>query len=156
MLTHHLVINNVGTIAQALSAKGNLYYDKVAAEKLQAAQVSIISLANCGARLGVGQSASGFNSFIWIVYWTPIVIPWLPSAGASADFVKSRLAGHRSYLLSVVSLLFIISQVVGSQIEDVNHLWRASLLLGLGHGGIFGLLPTVRPIVSSISTVFDH
>ena len=69
---------------------------------------------------------------------------WIVSAGASADFVKTRLEGHRSYLLSFVSFLFIISQIVGSQVENVNHLWLASLLLGLGHGGIFGLLPTVR------------
>jgi hypothetical protein len=54
LFTYHPVINNVGTVTQALSAKGNSDYDKVAASKLQSAQVSIISLANCVARLGVG------------------------------------------------------------------------------------------------------
>jgi len=66
------------------------------------------------------------------------------NAGASADFVKHRFSAHRSYLLIVVSLLFISSQVVASRIEETSALWRASLLLGLGYGGIFGLLPTVR------------
>jgi hypothetical protein len=72
------------------------------------------------------------------------------SAGAGADLVKSRLSGHRSYLLSLVSALFVVSQIVGSRVENVNHLWMASLLLGLGHGGIFGLLPTVRVVDSSL------
>lgn len=52
-----LVINNVGTIAQALLAKGNPDYDRTEAGKLQAAQVSIISLANCAARIAFGQYA---------------------------------------------------------------------------------------------------
>lgn len=60
-LTGDTVINNVGTISQALSAKGNPDYDKMAAAKLQAAQVSLISLANCGARLGIGQSFLSFD-----------------------------------------------------------------------------------------------
>jgi hypothetical protein len=51
------VINNVGTIAQALLAKGNPDYDKIKAVQLQTAQVSVISLANCGARIAFGQSA---------------------------------------------------------------------------------------------------
>jgi len=51
-------INNVGSIAQALSAKGNPDYDKVEAGKLQSAQVSLVSLANCGARIGIGESYS--------------------------------------------------------------------------------------------------
>lgn len=67
-------------------------------------------------------------------------------AGAGADFFKSRFAIHRSYLLSVVSIILIISQIMGSTIENVNHLWLASLTLGLGYGGIFGLLPTVNKL----------
>lgn len=56
MFTVDLVINNVGSIAQSLSAQGDPDYDRVAAGKLQAAQVSLISLANCASRIGAGQS----------------------------------------------------------------------------------------------------
>lgn len=111
-----MFINNVGSIAQALSAKGNPDYDRVEAGKLQAAQVSLISLANCAGRIGVG---------------------------AGADVVKTRLSGHRSYLLILISLLFLFSQIITSHVEDTKHLWNASLVLGMGYGGIFGLMPTV-------------
>ncbi|KAF8580797.1 MFS general substrate transporter [Ramaria rubella] len=111
-----MFINNVGSISQALSAKGNPNYDRIEAGKLQAAQVSIISLANCGARIGIG---------------------------AGADLVKNRFAGHRSYLLTLISTFFILSQIVASRIEDVTRLWQASVILGLGYGGVFGLLPTI-------------
>ncbi|KAF8531646.1 major facilitator superfamily domain-containing protein [Gautieria morchelliformis] len=111
-----MYINNVGTIAQALLAKGNPDYDRIKAVHLQTAQVSLISLANCGSRIAFG---------------------------AGADFLKSRYAIHRSYLMSLVSILLMVSQIVGALVEDPNHLWLASLLLGSGYGGIFGLLPTV-------------
>ncbi|GJJ07849.1 hypothetical protein Clacol_002055 [Clathrus columnatus] len=123
-----MFINNVGSIAQALSAKGNPDYDRVEAGKLQAAQVSLISLANCAARIGVGK--------------TPSIISPPQKKGTGADVVKTRFGGHRSYLLIVISLLFVASQVIASHIEDTKHLWNASLVLGLGYGGIFGLLPT--------------
>lgn len=64
--------------------------------------------------------------------------------GAGADFLKSHFDIHRSYLLSLVSILLMVSQIIGSRIENVNNLWQASLPLGLGYGGIFGLLPTVK------------
>lgn len=57
--------------------------------------------------------------------------------------VKTRFGGHRSYLLIVISFLFLLSQIITSRVEDTKHLWNASLVLGLGYGGIFGLLPTV-------------
>ena len=67
------------------------------------------------------------------------------TSGGGADFMKSHFDVHRSYLLSIVSILLMVSQIVGSRVENVNSLWQASLLLGLGYGGIFGLLPTVKP-----------
>jgi cyanate permease len=66
--------------------------------------------------------------------------------GAGADILRSRYAIHRSYLISLVSVLLMASQIVGALIEDANHLWIASLLLGLGYGGVFGLLPTVNSV----------
>ncbi|KAF8522453.1 major facilitator superfamily domain-containing protein [Hysterangium stoloniferum] len=111
-----MYINNVGSIAQALSAKGDPDYNKIEAGKLQAAQVSIISLANCGARIAIG---------------------------ASADFFKGRFGAHRSYLLVVISAMLMLSQIVASHNENTENLWQTSLMLGLGYGGIFGLLPTI-------------
>lgn len=140
------VINNVGTVAQALLAKGNPDYDKVLAGSLQAFQVSVISLANCGARVGFGQYAIHKVQCQWTLtfffFWYQHT--WI---GAGADFLKIRFAIHRSYLLSAVSALLVVSQIAGARIENVNHLWLASILLGLGYGGIFGLLPTVKDII---------
>lgn len=48
-------INNVGSISQALFAKGNPDYDEVIASKWQAAQVSSISITNFGGRILMGK-----------------------------------------------------------------------------------------------------
>lgn len=79
-------------------------------------QVSIISIANCGGRI---------------------------LAGISADLVKNRLALPRSYVLCGVALLFVLSQVLTTQIDAVESLWVASATLGLAYGGLFGIYPTL-------------
>lgn len=48
-------INNVGSISQALFAKGNPNYDEGKAARLQASQVSIVSIMNCLGRVSIGQ-----------------------------------------------------------------------------------------------------
>ena len=65
-------INNVGSIAQALSAKGNPDFDKIEAGKLQAAQVSLISLANCGSRIIIGQ-ANYKNTLVRMIHSRPLL-----------------------------------------------------------------------------------
>jgi hypothetical protein len=49
-------INNCGTATLALFSAGNPDYDRLAAAKLQATQVSVISVWNCSGRVLIGQS----------------------------------------------------------------------------------------------------
>jgi len=111
-----MYINNVGLISQALFAKGNPNYDEIESAKWQAMQVSIISIANCLGRI---------------------------FAGLGADAVKNRLGRPRSYCLCVVAILFILSQLIATKVDEVENLWFASATLGLAYGGIFGLFPTI-------------
>ena len=39
--------------------------------------------------------------------------------------------------------MFVISQLTCYAIDDINDLWKASVLLGLAYGGLFGLPPTI-------------
>ncbi|KAI5117521.1 hypothetical protein M0805_009529 [Coniferiporia weirii] len=111
-----MYINNVGSISQALFAKGNPDFDEIESAKWQSMQVSIISIANCLGRI---------------------------LSGVGADLVKNRLGAPRTYCLCVVATAFVLSQVLVTHIENVENLWRASALLGLAYGGVFGLYPTI-------------
>ena len=111
-----LDINNVGSITQALLAHRQPDYDEAESAIWQAAQVSAISLANFSGRILIG-----------------IV----------ADMVKSRLRVPRSFCLPAMSVLFIFSQLSLVAIDDVRHLWMASVLLGLAYGCLYGLTPTI-------------
>ena len=42
-----------------------------------------------------------------------------------------------------MSALFVLSQLSLVALDDVRHLWMASVLLGLAYGCWFGLLPTI-------------
>lgn len=109
-------INNAGSIAQALFAHGNANYDETESSAWQAAQVSIISLANCFGRITIG---------------------------IIADAVKSRAHVPRSFCMPLVSTLFILAILTLIAISDVHHLWAASGFIGLAYGCWFGLLPTI-------------
>ncbi|KAI0052677.1 MFS general substrate transporter [Auriscalpium vulgare] len=111
-----MYINNAGAIAQALFSKGNPAYDEVEASVWQAAQVSTVSLMNFTGRVVIG---------------------------IIADIVKSRFHYPRSFCISLVASLFILSQVFLYTVDDVHNLWLASALLGLAYGSLFGLLPTI-------------
>ncbi|KZT51818.1 MFS general substrate transporter [Calocera cornea HHB12733] len=108
-------INNVGSVAQALW-RYNHPEDPDGFAKLQAAQVSIVSIFNCLGRILIG---------------------------VSSDVSSHHLGAKRSYLLSFVALSFIVSQLVASRIERATHLWVASMLLGLSYGSVFGIMPMV-------------
>jgi hypothetical protein len=43
----------------------------------------------------------------------------------------------------LVSFFFILSQIAAANVDGVNDLWKVSALLGLAHGSVFGLFPTV-------------
>ncbi|TFK64184.1 MFS general substrate transporter [Pluteus cervinus] len=111
-----MYINNVGSMSQALFAHNNPNYDEKQAGKWQAEQVSHLSLMNFGGRI-----------FIGVV----------------SDFAKAQLGWPRSYCLFLVALFCFTSQVAASYIDNVEHLWIASSILGLAHGCAFSLFPTV-------------
>ncbi|KAI0771714.1 MFS general substrate transporter [Trametes elegans] len=111
-----MYINNVGAVTQALFAYNNPNYDEVKAAQWQATQVSTVSVMNCAGRILIG---------------------------IIADFVKGKLRLQRSTCLLLVAVMFIVSQVVCLSIESVRDLWKASALLGIAYGGLFGLFPTL-------------
>ena len=63
--------------------------------------------------------------------------------GIIADFTKGKLGLPRSFCIALVATTFIISQATCYSIVDIEHLWKASALLGLAYGGLFGLFPTL-------------
>ena len=56
-----MYINNVGSISQALFAKGNPDFDDRKAAQWQATQVSTISVTNCLGRILIGTSQITFS-----------------------------------------------------------------------------------------------
>ncbi|THH27986.1 hypothetical protein EUX98_g6202 [Antrodiella citrinella] len=111
-----MYINNVGLIAQALFANGNLDYDDVKAAQLQALQVSTISVMNFSGRILIG---------------------------LMADATKNYLRLPRSFCIVVVATLFVISQGILYTTENSDNLWKASATLGIAYGSLFGLFPTI-------------
>lgn len=60
-----------------------------------------------------------------------------------SDFGKNRFGMPRSYSLVLVSFFFFASQVAAANVDDIRNLWIASAMLGLSHGSVFSLFPTV-------------
>lgn len=111
-----MYINNVGSISQALYAKGNPNYDELEASRWQAAQVSTLSVCNFAGRILIG---------------------------LIADLIRFRLRLPRAYCFCIVSTLFVVSQLSAISVNDVAHLWKATALLGLAYGSLFGICPTI-------------
>ncbi|KAG2365268.1 major facilitator superfamily domain-containing protein [Suillus spraguei] len=111
-----MYINNVGSISQALYAKGNPNYDELEASRWQAAQVSTLSVCNFAGRILIG---------------------------LIADLMRIRLRLPRAYCFCIVSTLFVVSQLSAINVNDVAHLWKATALLGLAYGSLFGIAPTI-------------
>ena len=63
--------------------------------------------------------------------------------GLVSDLAKNKYDMPRSYSLVLVSFFFFISQVVAANEDRIENLWIASTLLGLAHGSVFSLFPTV-------------
>lgn len=130
VLIFYTDIYNVGSMAQALFRNENASYDEAEALRWQAVQVSCISIFNFSGRVLIGginvklcvHSVSNFTGFI-------------------SDFAKSRYLHPRSYSLTITASVFLLSQIVASRVDDVAHLWKSSVLVGLAYGCIVGLLP---------------
>ena len=86
----------------------------------------------------------GKLSSVNIVIILSILVPLISvCTGLVSDFTKNKFGMPRSYCLTLVAVMFFISQVVTGSINDIAHLWIASALLGLAYGSAFSLFPTV-------------
>lgn len=63
--------------------------------------------------------------------------------GLIADVTKNYLRLPRSFCIIIVASLFVISQVTLYTTEDPDNLWKASAVLGIAYGSLFGLFPTI-------------
>ncbi|KAF8075790.1 major facilitator superfamily domain-containing protein [Lyophyllum atratum] len=111
-----MFINNVGSMSQALYAKSTAMYNPIEAARWQADQVSTISVLNCLGRIFIG---------------------------LISDYGRNRFRLPRSYSLVLVSMFFLISQIMATMIDDISNLWMASAMLGLAHGSMLSLAPNV-------------
>ncbi|KAI6096758.1 major facilitator superfamily domain-containing protein [Pisolithus sp. B1] len=111
-----MYINNVGLISLALFAEANPNYGEEKASKLQAAQVSTLSVGNFVGRILIG---------------------------LISDFTRSKFNLPRAYSLCIVSSLFIISQAFAIGVSNVGTLWMATAFLGFAYGSLFGALPAI-------------
>jgi len=108
-------INNVGLMARALALKDATNLDEQENVKWQTLQVSTFSIASCIGRILIG---------------------------VIADFTKHR-GMRRAWCIPTVATSFLISQLVGLRVRDIEHLQYAVTLVGISYGGVFGLLPTI-------------
>ena len=91
-------------------------YDPSAVARWQATQVSTISVSNFLGRIFIG---------------------------LISDYTKHAYSLPRSYSLTLISLVFFLSQLVIISVTSISSLWIASLLLGLAYGSMFSIFPTV-------------
>lgn len=63
--------------------------------------------------------------------------------GVLSDFCKAHFTLPRSYLLAVVTITALASQIAASQVDLVSHLWKCSGLLGLGYGMLFSIATSI-------------
>lgn len=66
----------------------------------------------------------------------------LSRTGVTADFAKHK-GTRRAWCISIVAMTFIISQLAGLCVRDIEHLQFAAALVGISYGGVFGLFPTI-------------
>ncbi|KAF9062602.1 major facilitator superfamily domain-containing protein [Rhodocollybia butyracea] len=113
-----MYVNNVGSIAQVLYIHEHpSNYNKIEISKWQATQVSTISLVSFSGRILIG---------------------------LLSDFAKARWNIPRSYLLVLVPISALASQIIlASHINVVSELWKSSVLLGLGFGMLVSLSTTI-------------
>ena len=120
-------------MTRALVLKDNASPDEEESVKWQTFHVSALSIASCIGRILIGiffleRSFDQVRNFYRI--------------GITADFGKHR-GIRRARCLSVVAISFLVSQLVGLRVQNIEHLQYAVILVGTSYGGVFGLLPTI-------------
>jgi hypothetical protein len=89
--------------------------------------------------------ATSWGAFL-LVHFLVLVHLYLRSfetSGLIADFFRIRLRLPRVFCFCIVSALFVVSQISVINVYDVAHLWKATALLGLAYGSLFGICPTI-------------
>lgn len=144
----NLDINNVGVIARALYIHSNPDYDEVEAFKWQNTQVTMLSIGSFSSRLVIG------NILLLSITTCSLDV----SLGFVADLVRTQLHAPRSYCLCIVSMLFIISQIIAIGVSTVNTLWIASALVGAAYGSLLAIVVTIIAdwFGLGLFTLFSH
>lgn len=111
-----MTINNIGNNAQALWA----HFDPtVPASFIAQRQLMHVSIISTGSFLG--RLASGIGS----------------------DYLVKTLHLSRFWCIVASSTVFLVTQLLGTQIEHPNYLFVLSSLTGLGYGALFGVYPAL-------------
>ena len=84
-----------------------------------------------------------FIGFFLFKYAVPSTLIPLFFEGLISDLIKNKYKLPRSYLLAPIAILFFISQLMLATVSNITQLWIASLLLGLAHGSLYSLYPTL-------------
>ena len=122
-------------MSQCLYAYNNSNYDDVVGSAWQAAQVSTISITSFLGRIFIGR---------YCVFDHCALVPLISICiGLVSDFTKNKYGMPRLYCLTLVSVMFLISQVATGSINDIAQLWIASSLVGLAYGSLFSLSPII-------------
>ncbi|KAI8447082.1 major facilitator superfamily domain-containing protein [Phakopsora pachyrhizi] len=112
-----MVINNIGTIVETLYESEPNNGSQREMRGHQAAAVSMISLFNCLGRI---------------------------FAGVVSDFLESRIKLRRVWWLTLISSLFLISQLLGlTYIDSLRGVPFLSGLVGFAYGNIYGTAPAL-------------
>ena len=121
-------------MARALVLVSDASSDEQENVKWQTLQVSTLSIASSIGRILIG------NYLSRILH--PATFHTFHRIGVAADFADHR-GVKRVWGISVVATIFLISQLVGLLVRDIEHLQYAVILVGISYGGVFGLLPTI-------------
>ena len=120
-------------MARALVLKDNASPDEEENVRWQTLHVSMLSIASCIGRIFIG---------ILPPEYYPHKARTFYCIGVMADFGNYR-GIRRAWCLSAVAISFLVSQLVGLRVRDIEHLQYAVILVGISYGAVFGLLPTI-------------
>ncbi|KAH3685428.1 hypothetical protein WICPIJ_003586 [Wickerhamomyces pijperi] len=107
-----MYIYSVGYMTKSLLLVKQASSELISSE--QAFQVSVLSLANFSGRL-----LSGFIG----------------------DLISNSLKGSRSWNLMIPTVLILLVQIIGYNLQDYSKLWLESMLTGIGYGFTWSSIP---------------
>ena len=64
-------------------------------------------------------------------------------SGLLVDTTKRFYGIRRPVFISLIAMIFILSQLTALYTSDIEKLWKASMLLGLSYGASVGLFPSI-------------